>query len=222
MKSSRVENGLFQDEQVIVFFGGTADSASSLQSRFQHLNFRRVRQTHSDICIESTDLLIEADAHFSADKNTALLISTADCLPVMIHCEQTGRVAAVHAGWRGVDNRITEKTLLRLISTGSTQKSFRFWVGPHIQKSSFEVSPDVYAQLQASHPEVAKDLFAVQRDDKYDLDLNVLLRSQIEKVIGKTTPIWFSEDDTKTNAGYYSYRRDQSPQRNLSFIALAG
>lgn len=219
MKNLRAENGIFRDAAVTVFFGGTADTADTLRAEFPKLNFCRVRQTHSDICIQSTDTLTEADAHFTAEGSAALLISTADCLPVMIHCEQTARVAAVHAGWRGIENRITEKMLQRLIESGSTQKSFRFWVGPHIQKNSFEVSADVYLQLQAAHPEVPPELFAVQRDEKYYLDLNVLLRSQIERTIGKKAAIWFSEDDTKTNAGYFSYRRDQSPKRNLSFIA---
>ncbi|AGH94345.1 polyphenol oxidase family protein [Pseudobdellovibrio exovorus] len=219
----------FQNDDYLVFFGNKNADLAKLQSEFPQLSFRRIRQTHSDIVIDSVpdsltlafENLPEADAHFTAQKNQSLLILTADCLPIMIYCRQTHRVAAVHAGWRGVENRIAEKTLAQLIRTGSDQKDFLIWVGPHIQQDSFEAGTDAFNLLSQAHRGLEPNSYFYQKSDKYFIDLNLIVKSQIDHVVGKSSDVWFSDDDTKANPNYFSYRRDQKTKlRNLSFIAL--
>lgn len=218
----------FQTEEYLVFFGNQNADLPKIQSEFPNLSFRRVRQTHSDIVTPSIpnsldiafENLTEADAHLTEQSQEGLLILTADCLPLMIYCQQTHRVAAVHAGWRGVENHIAEKTLTELIRTGSDQKDFLIWVGPHIQQDSFEAGADAFALLSQAHYGLEPDSYFYQRADKYFIDLNLIVKSQIEQVLGKAAAVWFSADDTMTNQNYFSYRRDQKTKsRNLSFIA---
>lgn len=215
----------FQNEKIAVCFGGAAYSFEKIQSEFKPLNlhFKKIKQTHSDIVVEANAAIQEkeADAHYTAQTNEALLIATADCMPIMIYCEQTHRVAAVHAGWRGIENRITEKTLKNLITSGSTQKKFKFWVGPHIQQGSFEVEADVQALLAKAHYGLKSENYCVFKNNKYFINLKNILVSQIENMLNTPPEIVFFDIDTKTSLDYYSYRRDQNTrQRNLSFICL--
>ena len=62
----------------------------------------------------SPDLLVEADASWSASPGVACAIMTADCLPALF-CDRAGtRVAAAHAGWRGLAAGVIEATVQAL------------------------------------------------------------------------------------------------------------
>ena len=210
----------FQNK-VLVFFGNTQDSIEKIKSDFPYLIFKKIKQTHSNIVVESSNINATADSHYSAKACEALIISTADCLPIMIYCSQTHRVAAVHAGWRGVVNKVTEKTLLQLISTGSSDKKFHFWIGPHILQNSFEVDFEAYVLLSKAHYNLKNEDFMIFKNNKYFIELNKIVESQIKNVTDFTPEINFLNIDTKTNTDYYSYRRGQkTKERNLSFICL--
>lgn len=207
--------------RAFVFFGNAEDSFEKIQSDFRDLNFKKIRQTHSDIVIKASDQPIEADSHYTSKAKEALIIATADCMPIMIYCKQTHRAAAVHAGWRGVENKITEKTLHELISTGSSKKDFQFWVGPHILQNSFEVDLATYALLSKSHYNLKDEEYMICKNSKCYIALNKIIESQIKNILNKTPEIVFLNIDTKINSDYHSYRRDQkTKERNLSFICL--
>jgi YfiH family protein len=210
--------------EFVCHFGSTKAEISELKLTYPNFNLLRIRQTHSDIIIEADKpqtQLIEADAHFSAKTNQALIISTADCMPIMIYCPQTHRAAAVHAGWRGVANKITEKTLKTLIETGSTQKNFEIFVGPSILKNSFEIDTDVFNILKQSQYNLKDSDYSEFKNSKYYVDLAKIVSSQINFATENKAQIHFCNINTKTSENFHSYRRGkQSKERNLSFIAL--
>lgn len=208
----------FKDDEYLVFFGNARASIEDLQSKFSHYDFKRIKQTHSDIVIESSAEVSEADAHYTADANKALVIATADCMPIMVYCAQTSRVLAIHAGWRGVENKITEKSLNRLIATGSTDKNFKIFIGPHILQSSFEVASDTCDLLSKAHYGLKPSHFMFSSKDKFYVNLGKLVISQIEHVIQKMPEIEILSIDTKTDREYHSHRRDQTKLRNFSFV----
>lgn len=210
----------YKDEKVLIFFGNKNGELENLKAEFPNFEFLRVKQTHSDIFLPASTELREADAHWSAEKNKALLIATADCMPLMIHCEQSGRVAAVHAGWRGVANGIIENTLKQLIHTGSDEKRFRIFCGPSIQQESFEVDRDVFDQLMAKSRTPQVSSYSIFKNNKYYVNLNAIAQNQIKATSGVMNSV-FSTIDTKTNDDFYSYRRGKlKSERNLSFICL--
>jgi YfiH family protein len=208
----------FKSEKYLVFFGNSRASLQDLQNKFTQYNFKTLKQVHSDVVVESSDQVSEADAHYTAQDHEALVIATADCMPIMVCCEQTQRILAIHAGWRGVEKQIVEKSLNQLITTGSTDKNFKFYIGPHILQSSFEVEADTYNSLAKSQYGLKPSHYMFTRNNKFYVNLSKIVISQIEHVIQKMAEIEFLSIDTKTDREYNSYRRDQTKLRNFSFV----
>jgi copper oxidase (laccase) domain-containing protein len=128
----------FQSDGIFVFFGNKKATLIEIERTFPHIDFFKIRQTHSDIIVEASSTLTEADGHWTKESNCGLLISTADCTPVMIYNRKTGAITAVHAGWRGVANQITLKALRLSMGEKPNPNDFEIWLGPHILKNSFE------------------------------------------------------------------------------------
>jgi YfiH family protein len=224
MQTSQDKLGLiFEDDQILVRFGQRGVTPDTYKQTYPQYDFLRIRQTHSDICIAASPMAhaTEADAHFTALPGSALLIATADCIPLMIHCQQTQRIAAVHAGWRGVENQITVKTLQQLIASGSSENKFSFYFGPHIGSASFDVDEDVCVRLKKSSCNLRDDDYIARRNGKYFIDLQQIVISQIQHICGEKSNIFPSRVDTKTHPDFHSYRRDgQTGERNWSWIVL--
>ena len=86
---------------------------------------------------------IEADALIAVDTNSACCVRTADCVPILIADIGQGRVAAVHAGWRGIVAGVILRAIEQLNRLGSKTEQLLAAIGPHIRTSAFEVSEQV-------------------------------------------------------------------------------
>lgn len=83
----------------------------------------------------------EADAMIT-DQPLVLGIRTADCVPILM-ADGKGRVAAIHAGWRGTLANIAGKALAVLRERGSASVHLHIAIGPAIGPCCFEVSADI-------------------------------------------------------------------------------
>ena len=93
----------------------------------------------------------EADGHLSAERGTAMAVTVADCVPVLI-AHPSGAAAALHSGWRGTADRITEVAIRRLESLGLRPSDLRLHCGPAICGRCYEVSADVAVRLTGRDP----------------------------------------------------------------------
>jgi YfiH family protein len=91
-----------------------------------------------------------------AEGRAAVGVRTADCVPVLLADPETRRVAAIHAGWRGVCAGVVARGV-RALCDASAAPAARLVgaVFPHIRGCCFEVGEDVAVQLQAAMPDVA-------------------------------------------------------------------
>ena len=214
-------------------------SFDQLVNAYPNLKWANLKQIHSDKIVESVngvdpsapnDSLIEADAHFTTEKNLALLIKSADCVPVLIACgssTQSPAVCAIHAGWRGVNQDIVQKAVRVLLERGYAPTKMHVTIGPHIRQQSFEVGLDVALEmkqtaLRAGLTDLSKVIVPHAEDpSKRNVDLELIVRAQLESFqipIASTDTV--GEIDTKSSIDWSSYRRNgASAGRNLSFIA---
>jgi hypothetical protein len=182
------------------------------------------RQVHGrDVIVIEADqstsqvAALGADACVSGAPGIACGVRTADCVPVLLGDPASGRVAAVHAGWRGAAANIIGASVETLALLGSRPRDLVAAFGPHISAAAFEVGDDVAAELERSaggsgsvvrgrgQPQV--DLARLVRAQ---LALSGLDASRIEQVEGCT----FSD-----RLSFFSHRRDGSPGgRMLSAI----
>lgn len=93
---------------------------------------------------EQTDLLQEIDALITDEPRQCIGISTADCVPVLIHDKVHQAVAAIHAGWRGTVKRISQNALSMMHEKyGTIASDCVAVVGPSISQQAFEVGNEV-------------------------------------------------------------------------------
>ena len=94
--------------------------------------------------------LPEADGIITDQSIHAVWVATADCVPALIADEASGRVAAVHAGWRGTSQNIVPITIQRFLDQGSNIGNLRIALGPAIAGEVYQVSTTVAAQVGAT------------------------------------------------------------------------
>ena len=179
-----------------------------------------IHQVHGDHIIAASDSLKKADAHFTTDKSTALVIKTADCMPVFISSSE--KVMAIHIGWRGLKQKIFTKT----ISHFNKKKEAEIYIGPHIHYNSFQLDYDSAESLFKPHQlniatalklRVAK-VSNTQTDHLY-ICLKSLINLEFRQAGIKENQIFFDSVNTYTSPHHYSHRRcRQRLGQNYSFI----
>ena len=158
----------------------------------------------------------EADASWSATPNVACAILTADCLPVLF-CDRAGsRVAAAHAGWRGLAGGMLEATLQAL---NVPAEELLVWLGPAIGPAAFEVGPEVREAFLAGHPQAAEAFRPSSNPGKYLADLYHLARIRLAAC--GVTAVYGGGLCTYSDPRFYSYRRAAQTGRFASLIWLA-
>jgi YfiH family protein len=120
------------------------------------------------------------DALITRLPGLALVVSTADCLPILIHDPVRRAVAAVHAGWRGTAQRIVAQALRAMRDGYGTDPSdCRAAIGPGIRGCCFEVDAVVADAMAAALPDWERHARA-NRPGHWLLDLAAVNRVILE------------------------------------------
>jgi len=165
--------------------------------------------------------LPEADASFASEPGIACAVMTADCLPVLFCTRSGDRVAAAHAGWRGLVGGVLEATVAAM---GAAPAEIMAWLGPAIGPGAFEVGPEVRDAFLAAAggDQQATDrcfLPSATRSGHYLADLYGLARIRLYLAgIGDIYGGNFCTFDDFER--FYSYRRDGETGRMASLVLL--
>ncbi len=174
-----------------------------------------LQQTHSTqvLALPTAATTVQADAVYTTVPNQVCAVMTADCLPLLLSDRQGSVVAAVHAGWRGLQAGIIEKTLQQMPTTSAETL---VWLGPAIGPQVYEVGKEVYDAFTRHDDEAAG--YLQQRDathwllDMYGMARLRLAREGVTQVYGGTHCTYTEADR------FYSYRRDGMTGRMASLI----
>lgn len=99
---------------------------------------------------DSEDRFPPADGILSDRLQQAIWVASADCTPALIGDVQTGRVSAIHAGWRGTARQIVPEAIARFVEYGSALENLRVALGPAIAGTVYQVTEQVAAEVGAS------------------------------------------------------------------------
>ena len=227
-----VSEGVFSGLNLALHVG---DKPESVKSNREHLSsslklptapywLNQVHQATAINAAEQTNQITpDADASFSLSKNQVCVVMTADCLPVLICNRQGNKVAAAHAGWKGLADGVIESTISKL---NETPDQLLVWLGPAIGPESFEVGEDVrqvflrkfeVSGLSQQFAEEVQSAFIENRAGHYLADIYQLARLTL-KLIG-VEAVYGGEYCTFNDANhFYSFRRDGKTGRQASLI----
>lgn len=161
----------------------------------------------------STTTVPIADASISFKPLQVAVVLTADCLPILICDRKATRIAAVHAGWRGLAQGVIEATIAKLDCPSS---ELLIWLGPAIGPQAFEVGIDVKEAFTMEGDEMA---FKVLGFNKWKADLYALAKNRLQKL--GISQIYGGEFCTFTDEDkFFSFRKQNPTGRQATLIWL--
>lgn len=167
----------------------------------------------------------DADACTTDIPGVACTVMAADCLPVLLTNRAGTRVAAAHAGWRGLAAGVLEAALEPFLAethTGQAPIAIKknvpdapqellAWLGPCIGPQAFEVGPEVRAAFCEHDPRAAMHFKPRGSGGKWLADLAGLARQRL-RAQGVTalygndsSPAWCTVGNPSR---FFSHRRD--------------
>ncbi len=162
----------------------------------------------------------EADAFHTAQAHIPVSVITADCVPLLLARRDGRRIAAVHAGWRGLHDGIIPQVLAQL---EAGRGDWVAAIGPTICAACYEVSEALALQFA--------ERFAVHGDSVVPthrhLDLRALACHQLgQGGVAAIDDVGGCTCCTRGSDGgfvYRSYRRgDRNSQQHAGLVMLEG
>lgn len=161
----------------------------------------------------------DCDALYTKEKGILLGVFHADCVPILLYDNIQQIICAIHSGWIGTTKELTAKALHQLIEVeGCDPKNLHAYIGPAIAHQSFEVGKDVLDKLALMSFDTTPFITLKDNDkalvDNKGLNLQMLLNAGL-----LSHHITIDKNDTfLNNESFFSFRRNKSIGRHLSFI----
>jgi hypothetical protein len=185
-----------------------------------------LNQEHTDkiALYPGSDLETPFDAIITQRKGYHLFLKTADCNPILFFDTKKKVAGAIHAGWKGINQKIITKTLQL------AEKKFRidinstkFVVGPSIRACCYEVKEDLMNKFKA--PPIGNwssgtEDFFIKRGDKFHFDQIEAINQEFHNLGVKEESIEIIDQCTHCSSQFFSYRYDKTTMRNISFIGI--
>ena len=176
----------------------TGTDKNKLQQKIGDKNLIFMKQIHSDIVevVDKNSPIKECDAMITIDKDVALCVVVADCIPVVLIDKIRGAVGVAHAGRVGSYQDIVKKTISKMEKEFAC-KDIKILFGPSIKKCCYEVGAEVVGGFEQ---------FTCNKDGKIFLDLIALNTNEL-------TNVDIDPTCTCCDENYFSFRRDRTKER---------
>ena len=199
----------------------------------------RPSQTHTD-CIKNVDnnweedikkgVFKEVDGLVTNKKNINLMLSFADCTPILLYDPVNKVISNVHSGWRGTVQKIGPKAVQKMIKDyNSKPEDIIACIGPSISKCHFEVKNDVkdifgktFSYLGRNCDIIRKQEKLDNEEQKYNIDTNLINRLMLEEMGLRKNNIVESNICTVCNSSYmHSHRKSkENAGRNIALLGM--
>ena len=159
-------------------------------------------QVHSNKVIDASPIVQKADASYTTQKDTACIVLTADCLPILVTDTKGEEVAAIIAN-----------TIAKFTAPG---KDILVWLGPCISRDVYQVDDqfrDTFLEIDPNY----KNCFTADPPHHWLADLPAIAWYQfnqlgIENIYGGEFCTYQGEEY------FYSYRRQAKTGRQACLI----
>ena len=166
------------------------------------------KQRHSSVVLNVDGKDLEGDGLFTQEKNRALGVLTADCMPVVLTDFYT--LSVIHAGWRGLVDGIIENAVNMFKGKGI----FAF-IGPSARKCCYEVQEDFVCALRSKG---ISERFFLKFSDRITFSLQEVAVEKL-KICG-IKEIYDISLCTICSQKFFSYRNGDFEERILTMAWL--
>lgn len=155
--------------------------------------------------------LNQVDGLITDKHGVALGVLSADCATVLLFAKETSVVAALHAGWKGMKDKILPLAIAELRRNGGNEISAI--LGPAICANCYPVSQERFLEVKKVEPAAA----VINQNKDFAIDVKAGLKSQLnqEGVDFDSIEICSFESED-----LFSFRRENQTGRNASLIWL--
>ena len=172
-----------------------------------------LNQVHGKDVVTAPEAGMTADASMTDQRNVVCVVMVADCLPVLFCNDDGSRVAAAHAGWRGLAAGVLENTV---DAFDDPPERLQAWLGPAISQPAFEVGDEVREAFLAHDPAAGRH-FEQNARRRWQADLYGIARQRlsaagVRRVTGGDFCTYGDE------ARFFSHRRDGTCGRMAAFV----
>lgn len=153
----------------------------------------------------------ESDALICQEPGICVGVYTADCVPILLADTRKRVVAAIHAGWRGALAGIVPTCLKAMEQIGCAPEDMVAVIGPCIRAAHYKVDA-AFREAFLAQDSGNKVFFT-----RTTFNLPAYVHAQLSRThvahIEDVAMCTYAQDTL-----FNSYRRNRSPERQLSFI----
>ncbi|MGM0481692.1 MAG: peptidoglycan editing factor PgeF [Pseudomonadota bacterium] len=174
---------------------------------------RYLNQQHTDKVSIWPGIKQPSDA-LVANQPVAAVVLTADCLPLLLCSKDGQKIAAAHAGWRGLAAGILGQTIKALRVDA---KQLQLWIGPAICQRCYQVGDEVRQAFLKSFDAASVNRAFSADQHRWLVDLPRLAEIQA-RGFGVTSITQSGLCTACQQQRFYSYRKNQDIGRFASII----
>ncbi len=167
---------------------------------------------------ETQKQMLSSEVLVTQEKGLALVLLTADCLPVSFYDPITQTIALAHFSRQTIAQELPKKTIVYLKETHQVHPSdLLIYVGPHISTASYHFSSPLPSVAPAIAPHIT------ETDNQAHINLVAALRTQLGPFTISEKNINISEIDTATSPDYFSYfqsKKENTPDGRFATVLM--
>lgn len=223
LKSDKLDNAFFTTRETIIKskdpqnFDLVKANRELIKKYLQVEKLIRPSQTHTsnvDVANFDRDMYPNTDALILNDKRLGIFLNFADCTPIILYDKKKNIGAIAHGGWRGTAEKISAKTVLKMVSDfGCKAENITALIGPCISECCFEVGGEVFNKLNESIGNNER----ISEDGKTFADLKQINKIQLEQVGVKDIDI-APYCTVCNNDMFFSYRNENGTSNRHSAV----
>ncbi|ADT98970.1 peptidoglycan editing factor PgeF [Mycolicibacterium gilvum] len=174
----------------------------------------QVHSTEVAVVDHGGDTVDDTDGLVTTRPGLALVVVTADCVPVLMADARAGVVAAVHAGRVGAAGGIVVRALETMVDAGADAGDVSVLLGPAVSGRNYEVPEAMAAEVEEALPGSR----TTTRRGTAGLDLRAGIAAQLRGLGVRAIDV--DPRCTVEDRNLFSHRRDNPTGRLASLIWL--
>ncbi|MBI5476949.1 MAG: peptidoglycan editing factor PgeF [Ignavibacteriales bacterium] len=171
-------------------------------------------QIHGDniLVVDKPGQYPNCDALITAEKNLFLVVTIADCIPILIYDNKNQIISVVHSGWKGSEKKILSSTVRKMQTEFNSKKSDLYcYLGPSARSCCYQVGEDVAHKFESKY-------LINKNGSRKHLDLISFNQDLLNNAGITNNQIEISGYCTICNRFFHSYRRDKEKSGRMMAV----